>query len=265
MSFPYLDLAGFKRLTSMAPAEVDYVATESPGYFEARIEARSSWINGRLRKRYGAAAEGNSLPLGQRPPALVPAGTAPPGILLSGRPTLGCMIVRIEIVASGAIGVATYRWTADGGITWTPAPLPDGTRVGVTMPASAVLGTTGLTATFGTGTYAADNVYVAATPVPGLVLDWIATLVTYDGYRKRGVNTAGPDYEELRKDLERIEGEIKEAADSKDGLFDLPTSEDGDTAVTTGNPLGYSEVSPYVWTDQEAQAGSQQDSMGRGQ
>ena len=97
-----------------------------------------------------------------------------------------------------------------------------------------------------------------ATP-PESVLGWLTALVTLDVLRKRGLNPADPAAEMYAKDVERAMAELKEAADSKDGLFDLPAVDDGDSAVTTGGPLGYSETSPYVWADIERNIGRNED------
>ena len=67
MSLPtYLDLAGFRTRTLMPVAEVDYVEQESPGYVVARIAVHTSYLHGRLRKRYG-----NSLPFSSPYPEII--------------------------------------------------------------------------------------------------------------------------------------------------------------------------------------------------
>jgi hypothetical protein len=249
--FPYLDLAGFGRRTSMPASEVAYVEADSPGFTASRIAVRSSWINGRLRKRYGNGRAGNSLPLGQMTPTLIAAGTAPPGAQLSGRPTLGSVAIAIKIPTGGALGVAQMQVSTDGGLTFGPTVI-----TGASFP---IVGT-GMTVSFsGTGSFSTDNVYAAATPVPEIVLGWLTSLVTFDLYSRRGINPADPTYEMLTKECERVEAEVKEAADSKDGLFDLPTSEDQDSAVTTGGPLGFSDASPYAWQDRQVDRGRAQD------
>lgn len=237
----------------MPLVEATGVEESNPGFTAARIAIQSSYINGRLRKRYGkSTCHGNSLPLGQTPPALVKAGTAPPDVTLQGRPTWGSMLMRLEITSGGVLGAALFRWSSDGGVTWVS---------NVTVAASVVLGATGLSATFASGTYSTDNVYAAAPPVPEIVLGWLTTLVTDDLYRKRGRDPQDPAMVDLRDDVTRTLGEIKEAADSKDGLFDLPVSEDLDSAVSTGFVLGYSETSPYVAFDIEANRGRAEDAF----
>ncbi len=153
---PYLTLSTFRARTLMAPVEVDYVETDSPGFVESRIAIRTSWMHQRLRKRYG-----KSLPF--------------------------------------------------------------------------------------------------AAPVPEIILGWLVVLVTIDVMRRRGMNPQDPTAAQFVDDATKAEAELKEAADSKDGLFDIPTGDDGDSAVTTGGPLGYSEASPYVWAVRERIAGRAED------
>jgi hypothetical protein len=110
--------------------------------------------------------------------------------------------------------------------------------------------------------WSADNVYSAPTPIPQIVLAWLTALVTLRAYRKRGVNPQDPQIDLVVKEADRARDEIKEAADSKDGLFDLPVNEDGDSAITTAGPLGTSDTSPYSWQDRQAQMGYAQDGCG---
>lgn len=80
-------------------------------------------------------------------------GSAPPTVSLSGTPA-GYYDLRIEITTGGTVGVAVFRWSKDGGASWTST---------VTTAATVALGTTGLTAAFSAGTYATDHVYQAHT------------------------------------------------------------------------------------------------------
>ena len=266
---PYLDTAGFRAMTLMPPAAVDLVEQQQPGFVKQRIAVRSSTINAAARKRYGAAtALGNSLPFGQRPPALVAAGTSPPVVTLIGRPVLGSMRVSIQVVAPGALGTATFAWSQDGGTTWhpdSPPALLAGAGVGIATAASVTLGTTGLAAQFPANvTYSADNLYQADTPVPGAILEWLCNVVTVDVFMRIGTNPQDPGITLFMQQYSEALAQIKEAADGKDGLLDLPISEDLGSAVTTGGVLSYSETSPYVWTDRERDAAYFQDMSGRG-
>ncbi len=250
VSFPYLTLDGFRLRTVMPSPDVDIVETAQPGFTQTRLDIASSYVNSRLRKRYGTSTSASSLPLGQRPPALVAAGTTPPTVTLTGRPTLGSWRIVIQIVAPGTLGAAAFKWSGDGGTSWSAA---------LAAATFSPLTGTGMAAVFASGSYALDDVYAAATPVPETVLGWLVALVTVDLYRKRGVNPQDPTIEMVREDATRALAELKEAADSKDGLFDLPASEDNDSAVTTGGPLGYTEFSPYTWTDIERANGRTED------
>lgn len=249
--FPYLDISGFSKRAMMPAGVVSYIEQDTPGFVATRIAVRSSYINSRLRKRYGNAGAGaNSLPLGQSPPLLLSSGTSPPDVQFTGRPTLGSLEMGITITTAGPRGTAVFKWTSNGGDSYTTAAV---------TAASVVLGDTGLTAVFPDTTYSTNNVYTAATPVPEAVLGWLVAMVTYDCYRKRGADPQDPSLVAIKEDLDIAMAELKEAADGKDGLFDLPSSEDEDSAVTTGFPLGYSEASPYVWTDIEACEASHED------
>ena len=429
---PYLDLTGFSARSTIPATDVAAVEASAPGYVEQRIAVRTSYINSRLRKRYGNSSNGSALPLGQIAPTLDAVGTQAPAVALVGRPALGSLqlalavvlagalgaatfqwssdgeqtwhigptlaatagsgpgvtctgtsalelpeLLEVEITANGALGAALFQWSSDGGNTWTFAPAmassgttpppvflsgtsvlaqpsdlqvqittlgPLGTAVyrwsqdggatwttglqtsaqvlplgqtglsvsfspgtyavndayqgqgiatssrvvaagtgltlgfaagayttadayagqGILTAASVTLPGTGLAAQFIAGDYSADNVYRAPTPVPETVLGWIVSLVSVDVMRKRGTNPQDPAIVLLVKEFDEAIAELKEAADSKDGLFDLPVNEDADSAVTTGGPQSYSEASPYVWTDREACEGRQQDGFGRG-
>lgn len=79
-------------------------------------------------------------------------GTTPPTVTLTGTPTIYADII-IDITTGGARGTAVFRWSSDGGATYT---------TGVTTAATVTLTGTGLTANFATGSdYNTDNLYVA--------------------------------------------------------------------------------------------------------
>ncbi len=86
---------------------------------------------------------------------------------------------------------------------------------------------------------------------PEICLSWLTALTTKDFYAKRGFNpSSASDESAILEAYNDAKAEVKEAADSKDGLFELPLAGTNDvTAITRGGPLGYSEVSPYVWQD----------------
>lgn len=102
-------------------------------------------------------------------------------------------------------------------------------------------------------------------PIPLVVEGWITKIVTREAYKKRGFDPTdrqGATYESDRK--EALD-EVKEAADSDKGLFDLPLRADTTgSAVTQGAPHVYSEQSPYVFTDVQADIGHNEDTNRRG-
>lgn len=108
--------------------------------------------------------------------AVTAAGTTPPTVTLSGTP-LGAFKLFIDVVTGGAAGTATFRFSTDGGQTWSATYLiPNGggavvlddsissalADIAGARPADSLVGIngkTGVTATFASGTYNADNTY----------------------------------------------------------------------------------------------------------
>jgi len=100
-------------------------------------------------------------------------------------------------------------------------------------------------------------------PIPVIVFAWLTALVTPLAYAKRGWNpTAEQDRASILDAVDTAKEEIKEAANSVDGLFDLPLVIAGmaSSAITSGGPLGSSSASPYQWTDRQYSRGSFEDS-----
>ncbi len=94
-----------------------------------------------------------------------------------------------------------------------------------------------------------------ATPVPSIVEKWLVAIVTLWGYKKRGFDALSPEGAEVVKDSETARAEVKEAADSEEGLFDLPLRDDTSaTGIARGGPLAYSEPDPYAWMDAQREA-----------
>jgi len=93
-------------------------------------------------------------------------------------------------------------------------------------------------------------------PVPVIVLGWLTKIVTPSVYRKRGWNATSEQDQEILGAEKTAREEVKEAANSEGGLFELPLREDRPdvSAVSAGGPLGYAEASPYTWTDRQQEA-----------
>lgn len=247
---PYLNIATYSVRSTLPRQYIDGVETTSPGFVTRAIAIESSTLNAQLAKRIARPVK---LPLGQAAPTLVASGTNPPPVTLAGRPTLGSYLMVLQDTTPGDLGAAVFRWSSDGGVTWATGLTPSAPSMGA-LTTSVVLGLTGLSAVFPIGTYGADNQYAGDPPVLEAVLGWITVLVDDRVMRKRGRNASDPAMVDLIADVTRVRGEIKDAADGKDGLFDLATNEDALSAISAGGPLAHSDQSPYEWVDRQARA-----------
>lgn len=91
-----------------------------------------------------------------------------------------------------------------------------------------------------------------AEPFPEIIRIWLARMVTIRCYLRRGVDPRDPQIEMVQEDANAAALELKEAADSRDGLWDLPLRADSPgSAVSAGSPLFYAEASPWDWTDRQ--------------
>jgi hypothetical protein len=105
-----------------------------------------------------------------------------------------------------------------------------------------------------------------ASSPPRILKRWLTKLVTRDAYAKRGWDpTSKQDEASILRAAERVEEQLKEAADSEEGLYELPLrASDPAGGVSQGAPLGYSETSPYVFTARQAKTGRAEDDSGNG-
>ncbi len=104
-----------------------------------------------------------------------------------------------------------------------------------------------------------------AEPYNGAVEGWLARIVTPRVWTKRGVDPSDEQWQEIKKDDEDARAEIKDAANSENGLFELPLRANTlDSGIALGFPRAYSEQSPYAFTTQQALRGYQEDNNGRG-
>lgn len=102
-------------------------------------------------------------------------------------------------------------------------------------------------------------------PYPLAVQGWLARVVTVRALRRRGVDANDEQYADMKADAEAAWAEIREAADSNEGLYELPLRADTtETGISRGGPYSYSEQSPYVWTDRQAATGRDEDAAGDG-
>lgn len=95
----------------------------------------------------------------------------------------------------------------------------------------------------------------AASP-PFIVEEWLSRIVTPRCLLKRGVDPTDAQVDDIKQDGEKAMAEIKEAAESAEGLFELPLRQDlpGSQGVSKGAPMGYAEQSPYTWAELQKDA-----------
>ena len=109
--------------------------------------------------------------------SIVATGTAPPDIKLTGTP-VGVLNFNIQITTGGARGTAIFKWSSDGGNTFTTT---------VTTAATTVLGATGITINWPVGTYTADNVWTTSsthltlTGLTGMTANSVGHAITLSG------------------------------------------------------------------------------------
>jgi len=97
-------------------------------------------------------------------------------------------------------------------------------------------------------------------PYPIVIRKWLDHLVTPEAYTKLGWSPSSVSDQAIVERATRARDEIKEAADSKDGLFELPLRSDTTaTGVSKGGPLACSEASPYAWMSKQAATGRSED------
>jgi len=102
-------------------------------------------------------------------------------------------------------------------------------------------------------------------PYPEAVMTWCTRIVTLLCWERRGYDPTDQSMERAVKAHDDAKAEIKEAANSNEGLFDLPLRSDTtSTGVSKGAPFGYSEQSPYVFADGQGSAGIVEDYNGVG-
>lgn len=99
-----------------------------------------------------------------------------------------------------------------------------------------------------------------ASPVAEIVLGWLVALTTIDAFEKRGWDPSDVQSANVVQARDNALDEIKEAADAKDGLFELPLRQDNPTtAITRGAPLVYTQTSPYAAMTSQRRIGRSED------
>ncbi len=104
-----------------------------------------------------------------------------------------------------------------------------------------------------------------AAPYPETVRQWLADIVTWRCYLRRGVDPTDAEAVEVKKAHDQALAEVQEAADGVVGLFDLPLRADSTTSgIKKGGPMVYSEQSPYVGFTKQRETGREEDENGDG-
>lgn len=102
-------------------------------------------------------------------------------------------------------------------------------------------------------------------PYPEVVTGWLADIVTWRAYRKRGVDPDDRAMVDAKEDLDTALAEIEQASKSDTGLFELPLTAATDTQGRSRTaPMAYTESSPYVWRDMQIGEALDEDSAGTG-
>lgn len=97
-------------------------------------------------------------------------------------------------------------------------------------------------------------------PYPEVVRAWLARLVTFRCYLRRGVDPSDLQMAEIKADRDSALLEILEAANSEMGLLELPMREGDESAgVSRGGTRVYAEASPYVFADAQGATGRGED------
>ncbi len=97
-------------------------------------------------------------------------------------------------------------------------------------------------------------------PYPLAVRDWVSKIVSVDVWLRRGVEPTDEEFAEFKLQSAQSYLDIKEAANSEIGLFDLPLRSDtNDSGIVRGAPMVTSQQSPYAWADEQERVGRQED------
>lgn len=99
-----------------------------------------------------------------------------------------------------------------------------------------------------------------SSPYPAVLGEWLASVVSMRALLKRGVSSLDEQWQEYKAQHDQALRELEEAANSETGLWELPLRSSGPAlGVTQGFPRGYSEQSPYVAFDVQADLGRDED------
>lgn len=102
-------------------------------------------------------------------------------------------------------------------------------------------------------------------PYPLQLIDWATHILTYRMMNRRGIDSTDEQAADYRKNHDTALAEVLEAADSENGRWDIPLRADtNQSGIDDTLPMSYSQSSPYVWMDEQAETGHQEDWQGGG-
>lgn len=97
-------------------------------------------------------------------------------------------------------------------------------------------------------------------PFPETVLTWLCDIVTERVYLKVGIDATDKQLDNILQAAQRAREQVQLAANSVDGLFELPLrADDPASAVARGGPLAYTETSPYKWMTVQREIATDED------
>jgi len=100
-------------------------------------------------------------------------------------------------------------------------------------------------------------------PAPIAVQAWVTQIVDLQVWLKRGFDGTTLDGEQYVRASQQAYDEVREAADAKDGLYDLPLRSDTTASGIARTAIRWqSNASPYVARSKVAQRGRTEDSSG---
>lgn len=100
---------------------------------------------------------------------------------------------------------------------------------------------------------------------PAIMLKWLVFTLVLDVLTYRGYNPQSPDALIHQARYDESMAQQKEAADAKDGLFELPLlNDEKEQGVSRGGPIFYTESSPFVAADRQECEGRLEDEFGFG-
>ncbi len=184
-------------------------------------------------------------------PSLTGTGTTPPTVTVAGVPRIGTSTsfdFDIDIVTGGTLGTMTFKYSSDGGSTY-------GSTITSSSSGIHYLSDVGLTVTFASGTYNADNRYSgAASAKPTTTSGQKTYALPTDFYKTHRLWLT--DSSNGIIELERVNSDDEPAllnADEstprywqeRDGFFDLLPTPDGTYTIN----FNYVPVAPVLYAD----------------